>query len=269
MVVNLLSLVQIVLESFPVSSSGNVLVFKQFLLQSIFQLPVPELPEGFWFLLHGPTILVVGIFYFKTWFSYLTQLLKGDKQVLPLVLFGLVTDTLTVLVYGIASWFAVDLSWPVWIGFGLTSLLLFSLLALKNSKKNEGTFELQPFKQGVAVGCAQSAALLIPGLSRMAATYVAGRWAGIPALKALEYSLLVQFPLLVAGFLKSGWWLVKHPEHANVLFDSCFVIVIYGSAVLAYAGLCCVQWCVKHEKMWLFGIYTAVLSFCVRVCEIM
>lgn len=257
--VALLSFVQIVLESFPVSSSGNVLLVERFLQLYHSAFSIPELSEQFWFLLHGPTILIVLFFYRKKWFyEYLPQLLKGDKKIFPLVFYGMVTSLITVCTYLYCSLYG-SFFIPLGIGFALTTLLLFSLLLIKDNKKGAHEFVLKPISHGIIVGLFQAVAMCIPGLSRLGATFVAARWCGMPGLFALEYSLLIEFPLITAGFFKGLWWFIKYPENVY-LFDSFFFSVITVASILAYAGLTFVHWCVERNKMWFFGLYTSVLA---------
>ena len=147
--VNLLSAVQIVLESFPVSSSGNVTLLMGFLSKLIGVNQVPALCQQFLFFLHGPTVIVLGVFFFKQWRNYCVKLFpftftlqrnaKHDASVYPLVIFGFITNAITVFFYALNNYFEFTSFFPgpLWLGFLITTLLLMSTLfipAFRNSK---------------------------------------------------------------------------------------------------------------------------------------
>ena len=324
--VNLLSAVQIVLESFPVSSSGNVTLLMGFLSKLIGVNQVPALCQQFLFFLHGPTVIVLGVFFFKQWHSYFVKLFpftftlqrnaKYDASVYPLVVFGFITNAITVFFYALNNYFEFTSFFPVplWLGFLVTTLLLFTcrqkfLTFIKltwpavhslgevwiprcalddergcnalgfischdeisstrhpeasNAKPwdpgliNNNHFN--PFTAGVLLGLAQSVALFVPGISRFASTFVVGRWVGFAPAQALEYSFLIEMPLITAGFLKGFWWIIKTPEgHAFINFS--FIMTLLISTILGYLGLMLVARLVERNKIWLFGFYTGLLA---------
>ncbi len=278
---NLLSAVQIVLESLPVSSSGNVVLLMDFLPYWFSINTLPVLSEQFLFFLHGPTVLVVGIFFFRKWFGYLIKLIKRDKTIFSLVTFGIITNVVTVFFYAINSHSALfgTFQVPLWVGFLITTLLLFSTVFIQGSKNSKLCFnsssrdeqskgvgsrsinknQIKPLSHGIALGLAQSAALFVPGISRFASTFVVGRWVGWSPLVALEYSFLIEFPLICAGFLKGVSWIIKTPE-THQLFSCSFLITIALSTILAYAALVFVARCAQNNKIWLFGFYTGLLA---------
>lgn len=319
--VNLLSAVQIVLESFPVSSSGNVELLMGFLSKLIGVNQVPALCQQFLFFLHGPTVIVLGVFFFKQWRTYCVKLFpftftlqrntKHDASVYPLVVFGFITNAITVFFYALNHYFQFTtfFSVPLWLGFLITTLLLFSCnqkfltfiklywpairsfgkvwiprcalachtkpwrsmddeckhqLSSCHSEvtKNPGLINknhLNPLTTGVLLGLAQSVALFVPGISRFASTFVVGRWIGFAPAQALEYSFLIEMPLITAGFLKGFWWIIKTPEgHAFINFS--FIITLIISTIFAYLGLMLVARLVQQNKIWLFCFYTGLLA---------
>lgn len=289
--VNLLSSVQIVLESFPVSSSGNVALLMGFLSKLIDVNQVPALCQQFLFFLHGPTIIVLGVFFFKQWRTYCVKLFpftftlqrntKHDASVYPLVVFGFITNAITVFFYALNHYFAFTDFCPVplWLGFLITTLLLFATVFIpvfSNSKlyshssfrgeqceavgsRGNNKNHLNPFSTGVLLGLAQSVAFFVPGISRFASTFVVGRWIGFAPMQALEYSFLIEMPLITAGFLKGFWWIIKTPEgHAMITMS--FLITLIASTIFAYLGLMFVARLVAQNKIWLFGFYTGLLA---------
>ena len=120
------ALMQIIFESLPVSSSGNVMLWIP-VLQNILNLAIPEnnIPD-FDFLLHIPTIFVIGVFFFRSWYRSISNIQKGFGSVVGLITCCALADAVTVFFYYL--WKAVGTGFfPLWFGFLCTTFLLFSL----------------------------------------------------------------------------------------------------------------------------------------------
>ena len=243
---------QIVLESLPVSSSGNVK-----LLPEVFSFfytiePLASLPPGFDFFLHGPTILIVGLFFFKTWWRYLKGFFTFEHESVRIVAFCIVVDIITAAWYVFFLYSEIQFL-PLWVGFLITSLALLSLrfCSVKNNK-------VITMRQAFILGVVQGVTLL-PGLSRFALTFCAGRWLGIARMRAFELSFLIAWPLMLAGFVKGSWQLYQFDGAYQVLNWPvlCSIIIATG---LAYCALRWVATVIARGSMWKFFCYPVLLS---------
>jgi len=73
----LLIFCQVILESFPISSSGHFELLEK-LLQNFGVVPITaSLPDFFDHFLHGPTLLILLLFFWKDWFSIIRPLFKN------------------------------------------------------------------------------------------------------------------------------------------------------------------------------------------------
>lgn len=243
------SLLQIILESLPISSSGHLV-----LLQTIFHWP--ELTKSFEYVLHAPTILILVIYFRATWIPLLLHCWRFRTVIINMVLSGCVADSVTALVYGCMQLLAPH--FPLWIGFATTACMLFSL-RLVSYKRDQVTY-----KKALLIGCMQGIAGL-PGISRLASTYVTGVWLGLPAHKAFYFSCMIQFPLICAGFLyglaktAGSEWLC-----ASTMVSNYAILALVASSVCAYALLYCVQRCMQEHTLWKFGYYM-LLPFCLAL----
>lgn len=250
---------QIVVESLPISSSGHV-----FLLETFFG------EKSLWnevldHLSHLPTILILTIFFFKSWYPIARKLFfimfkqdrKRDSEKKFMIIFikfisyVLVADVVTAALY-----FSISKAgfWALWIGFIITSIFLFSLLLIPNSNKNG----VLTFKKYLILGAVQGISL-VPGISRFASTYVLGRWLSLSPNRAFRTSFLIQFPLITAGFFRALIKSVKMQE--KFLFYSWeTVLVVIVATVISYILFNLAYKLAITNKLWIFGIYTFVLG---------
>lgn len=253
---------QVLLESIPVSSSGHVTFFNSLMLfliknKSDFFI----MNESIDFLLHIPTLFIVGIFFFSVWWGYLKGLLRFKKEFLFLALWCIVADSITIVWYLFfchysKGWF------PLPCGFVVTGALLYSLTFIKHNTKQQLTL-----KNGCALGFVQGIALL-PGISRFGSTFVAARWLGFSRQQSFEYSFLIQWPLLVAAIVKGLYSFDRLFVHEQLITVP-IILSIVISAILSYAILCWVAQVVKRGSMWKFcwylwgmGIVSGLFFYC-------
>ncbi len=263
--------VQIITESLPISSSSHLR-----LTELLFLSPgsLSCLPNCFDQLLHGPTIVVIMLFFFRDWFRparfLILGLLEGIKQgrlhdssrkLLRIFfkLLGLMAVCCAmpvIMMYGVikpflahTSWFAS--TWVMVIGLAITSVLLLSLRLVRPSR----IVSKKMFPGDVlTLGLVQALSLL-PGISRFASTYVAARWLGFEVRRAFQICFLIEFPLIVAGFGINGiGGLMRTPGWIN-LFSWEVVTALVISTIAAYVLLWVAWWMARTRRLWWFGVY--------------
>ena len=249
------SVLQIVLESLPVSSSGNVILWMHLLHKYLQPLSIPIESLDFDFLLHGPTLFVVGLYFYKEWVAYLPLLRREWRFLFTVGLYCAWADALT------AAWYflfkVIGTSWmPLYLGFFLTGCLLASLVFYKPRQNTSNRF--LSLYDATVLGIVQGIALL-PGLSRFALTFVAAQHLGYAPFHAFGYSFLIQFPLIGAAFLKGCYSLYSFEYRSEILRPS-FGITILIATVLSYAALWMVGVLIQKRKMHLFAWYVFALS---------
>ena len=207
-------------------------------------------------MLHGVSAIVLFCFFRKKiWF-----LLKNIKplfyKILPLAIGIICADAFTAGCYFLFPVLEVS---RIPIVYGL-ALSLFALLSLRfiNQKKYRKVdlriFSILGFVQGLA---------LLPGISRLAITFVVGRWLGLSPKKSFETSSFIFLPLISgAGFVYGIK--VLFSSYANQVLNITTVCVMFASGIVAY----CLFWFVSRlayrKKMWIFSIYfliPIILSF--------
>jgi undecaprenyl pyrophosphate phosphatase UppP len=312
---------QILLESFPVSSSGHVELLVRLT-------PGSGIPEFFDHFLHGPTILILMILFRNDWFYPLKKLLHGafDKNIrakdsyknlyrifLKICGFLVVTTSVAGIFWFIvklwlqkATWFMgrscqlrqgfdaqvgeglFSSNYALLFGFCVTFVLLFLLWrreinpghtpwANLDTPSNDGSIFFsylnikEPLSrggfglaQGVCPGIkkiflialAQALALL-PGISRFASVYVTSRFLGINPRRAFQFTFLIQFPLIVPGFLLGFFKLTRVPNWQN-FFSWQVNLTIFVATILSFFALMWVRNLAHNKKMGRFCFYMLI-----------
>lgn len=254
----LLIFIQIVAESLPISSSSHTYLLTQFM-------HLPELPTFFDHFLHGPTLLILLIFFRtdvmllyklftaprasrKRLFRIFTSVMKLLAITTPLAVIGYE------LVHGPLASF-IEKHYPILMLVGLcaTALLLYSLYYRRSyyGEKKDTCLTLQ---DALILGSVQALALL-PGISRFAATFVTARWLGYPWQRAFQLCFLIEVPLITAAFFIKGIpSLFKHPQTLS-FFTLPVMITFMVATVLGYAALYGCWRLAQKNVLWLFCWY--------------
>jgi undecaprenyl pyrophosphate phosphatase UppP len=133
---------QLVAESFPVSSSGHLALLNQvwskFLANtSEYQLSFPWSDPVFWEryvdLLHVVPLIVIAVYFYPRWRIFLVHPLRTWRSALKLIGYVVLADGVTAILYFTRAQFSFS-AIPLWVGFSATALLLFGLLFVPTRK---------------------------------------------------------------------------------------------------------------------------------------
>jgi len=250
-------MIQILIESLPISSSGHVLLAEKVAEHVGYH----NVFVDNWivdFLLHGPALIIMFCYFFMTWwlmvvekpfnlsllFSYSTY----QKLVQPM-LFLLVADGIT------CAWWYSDIAHMecmksfLPIGFMITALMLYF------SKKFHGNKKISwNVRDGMILGSVQGLALL-PGISRFAATFFMGRYLGYRGNHSFALSFLIQLPLVCAAFCKGMITVIADPMLIDQFFHFWMLFGIVGMSFISYKLLCFVGYLIQHNRLWYFSWY--------------
>lgn len=249
--------IQIVGESLPLSSSGNVKVWTT-LCNTLGLLSIPSVPvsKNIDFLLHIPTLLILLIFFFKRWTPYLPWYQCPWTFTVRVILWTMLVDLITSVFYFIAI-FNKPL-FPLWVSFIITAGFLYSTRQCTITT----TDSIFNFKKGLAFGAMQSFAV-IPGISRFAATFALARWYGYKPADALWYCFLIQIPLLIVAGISALLPCFIYP-HYYAEWSIPFSVVAVTS-LSAYGVLTVIAQKADRCTFWHFSWYAlglAALAFC-------
>lgn len=145
------------------------------------------------------------------------------------------------------------------LGIGGIIIIVFEFIYKDSNRLIDSTSELESMPYSVAffIGIAQALAV-IPGVSRSAATIIAGRMLGISGKAIVEFSFLLAIPTMLAA---TGYDIFKN---AASFSRSDISLLSIGFITAFFAALCAVTFFIKFVQkkgLTLFGLYRILLAF--------
>lgn len=245
-----LGALQGIAEFLPVSSSGHLVVFRNFM-------NLGDIPALYDVLLHVATLLVVLIVFRKKIIDLIKSLVRfiirkndeSDRVNLRLIVVILVASVFTA-----ALGFAIenlDISEKPKIVSVLFLVTAAVLLLTRFIKVKTGGYENIGIRTAVITGIAQGLAVL-PGISRSGMTIASSLYAGIDKENAGEYSFLLSIPAIAGA-------LILELRDLGQLNSAVTPAVIAAGMVTAFVvGLLSVLFLlslIKKNKLYYFSFY--------------
>ncbi len=227
-------ILQIILESLPVSSSGNLALLGLIL------------PTTLNYVTHGATVLIYALFFRKKLYTLAFHPLRCKKIIMHAILYGTAALVPTVVCFVFFNY--SEPSFPLRLGFFITTLVL--LCTSFDIKENHHL----TVARACIIGCAQGAALL-PGISRLGITWGVGRFLGLSWRTAFNFSCMIEAPLIIAASLKGIYDM--RGQFSTISLWPCLVYA--GAIAVSYALLCSAYKLAYYNRWWIFGIYTSML----------
>lgn len=264
--------VQIIVESFPISSSGHVL------LTFLYGAPEAHFSSDLHNFSHIPTLFIVAMIFRHEWvplflnfFRVIYKKARGriikihEQSIWELCFlitgFVVTTSLVTLGLEQLTKTYKHEMAHSpslLFFGFCITMLLLFSLYFKKPSKKGYKEVNL---KIALALGLVQGFAL-IPGLSRFASTFVAGKWLGLSPRRSLHYTVLLETAIIFGAIGRAfidGIQLT--PTEITMLSMPISWLCFAGATYLGYqAFIITHRWAITYN-FWLFGFYMILPVF--------
>ncbi len=252
----ILGLVQGVTEFLPISSSGHLIIVREFL-------HIDDPGNFFDAVLHLATMMAILVYFRGDWWRILTltRAKKETKTGLPTDrrLLGLIVlATLPALLAGYLGNAWIGSHWRSLLTVAAllvvtgTGYLLFESLVkpLKNSQPLTGWGAL-------GIGLTQALAIL-PGISRSGATLLGGMYAGLTREAAARFSFLLAAPVVATA---GGYGLYQTIIHHTITRDYWFWVVAFIVSWLS--GMLVIRWLLKfYQKYSLksFAYYVIVMG---------
>lgn len=257
---------QVVGESFPISSSGHIAF-----LENVYYFFYPEeiqfsIPLWFDYLLHIPAIAIVFSYFFLRFYQYLQRLFTAPLSLYPILKAIFITDVFTACCYIAKDY--MQSFFPLWIGFCVTGCALYSLRYVSSRKVVESLEHLS-WGNIILIAFAQCASLL-PGVSRFGMTFVVARWQGLKNDDAFFYSFIIVLPLFGAAALKG---ILLSLYDSNVLIHGYSSQIVAASIVLAtllsYHSFKVVGSLIRTNRLWYISYYMFVVSAIVGMYSVL
>ena len=199
-------------------------------------------------------ILSVVVIFYKKFFDFkkTTFYLKLIIAVIPALIVG------AILKSQIDAALA-NLTFIAWVMVGGGIVLLFiDKLFTKNNISNDEQISIP---KAFVIGCFQCFSIVLPGLSRSAATIIGGMQQKLTRTLAAEFSFFLAVPTMFAASVKSFYDVYK--DHSDVLVSQNYTILAVGAIVSFIVALIAVKsfihYLQKHGFK-AFGIYRIILG---------
>ncbi|MGZ4034840.1 MAG: undecaprenyl-diphosphate phosphatase [Bacteroidia bacterium] len=145
----------------------------------------------------------------------------------------------------------------VMIGGGIILLFIDKLFTTNTIEKEE---EIS-YSKSFIIGCFQTLSILLPGLSRSAATIIGGMSQKLTRNLAAEFSFFLAVPTMFAASVKSFWDVYK--EHPEVIAKDNMSVLTIGAVISFVVALLAVKFFisfVQKHGFRLFGWYRIILG---------
>jgi undecaprenyl-diphosphatase len=191
----ILGIVQGLTEFIPVSSSGHLVLFHQWL-------GVTENGLAFDVALHAGTLAALILFFFSDIKKYAVALFKKNKDTKVAHYLILATIPAAVIGYVLESAAETTFRSTAIVAFNLFTVGLI-MLVVENiyGTINKHSIEKMTLKQALIIGLAQSLAI-VPGVSRSGGTIIAGMLTGFDRVAAARFSFLLGIPIIAGAVVK-------------------------------------------------------------------
>ena len=246
----IISIVEGLTEFLPVSSTAHMKI-----TNPLIGVQIDSFEEMFEVVIQLAAILSVVTVYWKKFLDFKSPkfYIKLIIALIPAIIFGALLKKHIDSALSNLTFIAC-----VMIGGGILLLFVDKLFA-ENNIEDEG--EISYTKAGI-IGCFQVLSILLPGLSRSAATIVGGMSQKLSRSVAAEFSFFLAVPTMFAASIKSLWDL--HKEHPAVLTDTSNLGTLAIGSVIAYIiALLSIKFFIgylqKHGFR-VFGIYRIILG---------
>lgn len=249
----ILSVIQGIAEFLPISSSGHLLVVRNFM-------DLQEAPVIYDILLHFATLIVIVIVYHKRIWSLIKVLFqvkeyKSDNDVkanINVILFMILTTFITAVMGIVIDSFGISNPKVAYALFIVTGIILF----MGRLTKGERTLEKSCLKDSILIGLSQGIGVL-PGISRSGITITTGVFSGLSRKAASEYSFIIAIPaILGAVVLKIG-------DAEDLLSVVSLPVVIFSmivTMVVGYISLKLLLKLINSGKFHYFSFYLIPLG---------
>lgn len=236
----ILALVQAITEFLPISSSGHLAILSNLL----------ESPSLFFMtFLHLASLFAVIIFTRKE----IIQLLKLDKKSWKLIkylIIGIIPAGLVGLFFNNIIESTLTSYFLIGIFFIFTGIIVFStkFITFSKSPKDSSNFST---KNSFVIGLMQALALL-PGISRSGMTISTAMFFKIEKEKAVKFSFLMFIPLALGAFILES---IKHSSEIITIPPLTLILSFAICFFFSLLFLNLLNYIVKQDKFWIFGIY--------------
>ena len=259
----LLGIVEGITEWLPISSTGHMILFNEFLSLDV----SPAFWELFEVVIQLGAILAVIVLFFRKLNPFSPSKSKGEKKDTWTLWFRIILAVLPSAVIGLLldDWFTEHFyNYTVvaiaLIVYGIGFIIIEKLR--QNKPVRVDCMEAIGWKDALMIGCFQILAI-IPGTSRSGSTILGAMLFGLSRTAAAEFSFYLAIPTMAGASLLKG---VKFFMDGNTIGSSEWIILLVGCVTAFLVSMLVIRYLmdyVRRHSFSAFGIYRIVLGILV------
>ena len=238
----ILAIVEGITEFLPVSSTGHIII-----ASAALGMKSTPFVKTFTVAIQLGAILAVVALYFERFIK--------DFKVYPLLIIGVIPA----IVFGLLlnDWIDQTLERVDFVGYGLLAggiVLMFTDRWFKSVPEEK---PVTPAK-ALIIGLFQCLAILLPGISRSAATIIGGLTQRLTRAQAAEFSFLLAVPTMCAA---TGYKILSHFSEGNGFTEQEVPVLILGNIVAFIVSWLAIKGFIRfiqNNGLRVFGIYRII-----------
>lgn len=247
-------LIQIVMESLPISSSSHIAFLNKLRALSPITLDRLAYYASLDHVLHGVTACIVTYFFRTHWLFLIHNWRRCVPIIIQLIALTLIADTATAFFFFVSRTHPITL--PVPVGLAITASLLYSLRWLPPSKHTKN--RIYNIGAALVLGIAQGLAV-IPGISRFAIVYITSQWLGFNPHRGFLLTWMIFWPLLVAQTMHGVYQLAQQQLLFTLVTTPALAVLIMAS-IIGYYAFCFAARTAYTRTLWLFSLYVLLFA---------
>ncbi len=247
-------IIQICIESLPLSSSGHQLLFEKLFDHSRARSSERGFLHDMSHALHVFELCILAFFFRNRLKTFLMHPIRTHRLILRLLIKnGLASFVTAAFYFSFFARYNFDQFLPY--GFVLTAIILFSADYIPQGKKQQLSLIYY-----ILLGLTQAIAL-VPGISRFATTYATARLLGATHRTAFETCFSIQVPLIIGSlahilYKKNGVSIIEP------LLDPSVASVCLFATIISYQLFCLSeQW--AYQKQWKRFAFYMIIPICI------
>ena len=243
----ILGFIQGVTEFFPISSSGHLVLFENFL-------KIKNTGASAEIIAHFGTLFSIILYYRNTFFSNSNSHDFFHSDTIKMLIISTIPAVLVGLFFDLEIFFKYDF---VKVSLMINGIILVLLSSINNNRtKQYLSLNEWNYKTSFFLGLCQAFAML-PGISRSGMVISFGLFAGVEKKKIIQYAFFMAVPVILLSiiykFLFSNGFDSISLNSSIYLFMSSFVFGYFSLVFL-------IKFLERFSFMW-FGLYCILISF--------
>ncbi len=257
----ILGIVEGITEWLPISSTGHLILIKEFLGGAESFINNAEFFDLYLYVIQLGAILAVVTLYFKKLNPFALSKTKEEKRGTWSMWFKVIVACLPAAIIGLAldSFMEQIENWQVVSAMLIVYGFAFIIVEKLNKKTTVATIDDMSYKTALLIGLFQVLSI-IPGTSRSGATILGAMLVGCKREVAAEFSFFLAIPVMVGvSILKIAKFILEGLAMSSIEI----AVLIVGMVVAYLVSMLCIKLLVdfvKKHDFKPFGVYRIILG---------